>query len=41
MCDKSIKEQIYILFDEGLSINEVVEKLDVYEYKSVVAECSC
>lgn len=39
MCDKSIKEQIYILFDEGLSINEVVEKLDLYEYKSVVSGC--
>lgn len=39
MCDKSIKTEIYSLFDEGLTTNEVIEKLGLYEYKSVVNGC--
>lgn len=39
MCDKSIKTKIYELFEEGLSANEVIEKLNLYEYKNVVNGC--
>jgi ABC-type lipoprotein release transport system permease subunit len=39
MCDKSIKAEIYSLFEKGLSANEVIEKLNLYEYKSVVNGC--